>query len=236
VLTIEGATVLVTGASRGLGREFARQCLARGAAKVYATARHPTELDVRGAHPLALDVTDGRSVSAAAAVATDVDVVINNAGIATGEHLVTGDLARIHAEFDVHFFGTLSVIRHFAPILARNGGGAILNVLSVAAFRVTRGHEAYSAAKAAQWALTNAARLELAAQGTQVTGVHLASADTDMAARWQPSTHPVAGVVAIALDGLQHGDDEVLADDETRWIKAHLADDPRALHSASPTP
>ena len=114
-MQISGAIALVTGANRGLGRQFATQLLERGAAKVYATARRPELVDLPGAEVLRLDITDPVSVKAAAATASDVNLLINNAGITTGANLIGGDLNLIRREMDTHFWGTLSVIRAFAP-------------------------------------------------------------------------------------------------------------------------
>jgi hypothetical protein len=116
--------------NRGLGRQFAQQLVERGAAKVYATSRRPELVDVPGVEVLRVDVTDPESVTAAAAAAGDVSLLVNNAGITTRANLVTGDLADVRREMDTHFYGTLSVVRAFAPVLARNGGGGIVNVLS----------------------------------------------------------------------------------------------------------
>lgn len=230
-MDIENATVLITGANRGLGREFAKQALERGAAKVYATARNPDSIDLEGVEKLRLDITDAASIAAVAAVATDVDLLVNNAGIATVQNLVTGDLDLVHAEIDTHFFGTLGMIRAFAPVLAANGGGAILNVMSVLSFRVYPGNGAYAAGKAAEWALTASARLELAGQGTQVTGVHLSSTDTDMMAGWDVPKNDPADVVSATWDGVEAGVQEILADDETVAVKAQLAATPEHLYA-----
>ncbi|MFC0530631.1 SDR family oxidoreductase [Phytohabitans kaempferiae] len=222
-MQISGSTALVTGANRGLGRHFARQLLDRGAAKVYATARDPERVDLPGVEVLPLDVTDPAQVAAAAAAAPDVTLLINNAGIATAQNLVTGDLAKIQLEMGTHFFGTLGMIRAFAPTLAANGGGAILNVLSALSWMPFDGANAYSAAKAAQWSLTNAVRVELAAQRTLVTALHLGAADTDMMAGWDVPKHDPAEVVRAALDGIQARRTEVLFDQASAQAKAALA-------------
>ncbi|MEV8509337.1 SDR family oxidoreductase [Actinoplanes sp. NPDC051475] len=230
-MKISGSIALVTGANRGLGKQFVTSLLERGAAKVYATARRPDLIDIPGVDTLRLDVTDPASVAAAASAAPDVTLLINNAGIATGQNLITGDLAEIRREMDTHYYGTLAVIRAFAPQLA---GGAILNVLSALSWFSYPGANAYAAAKAAEWSLTNGVRLELAAQDTLVTGLHLGAADTDMSARFEgPKISPEQAVTA-ALDGLEEHRLEVLADDWSRHVKAALAGDPSAFYAPSP--
>lgn len=229
-MKIAGSVALVTGANRGIGRHFARQLLERGVRKVYATARRPELVDLPGVEVLRLDITDPDQVAAAAAAARDVTLLINNAGIATYQNLVTGDLDKIRLEMDVHYFGTLSVVRAFAPVLAANGGGAILNVLSAMSWMSYDGANAYGAAKAAEWSLTNGIRLELAGQGTTVTGLHLAGTDTDMMAGWDIEKNDPADVVRTALDGLKAGRIEILADEDTTRLKAALSADPGVLY------
>jgi NAD(P)-dependent dehydrogenase (short-subunit alcohol dehydrogenase family) len=170
-MQLHGAIALVTGANRDLGRHFAEEMLRRGVAKVYATARRPELVDLAGVEVLPLDITDPASVAAAAAAAGDVTLLINNAGVSHGVNLVDGDLAKIRATLDVHFYGTLAMIRAFAPVLGANGGGAILNVLSNLSWLSYDGNNAYAVAKAAEWSLTNGVRLELADQDTLVSGL-----------------------------------------------------------------
>jgi len=222
-MQIAGSVALVTGANRGLGRRFTQALLDRGAAKVYATARNPAAVDIRGAVPLALDITDPASVAAAAEATGDVTLLINNAGTLTGAGLLDGDLADIRLEMDTHYFGTLSVTRAFAPILAGNGGGAILNVLSVLSWLSVPPSGAYAAAKSAEWSLTNALRQQLAPAGTLVTSLHVGFMDTDMTAHVdEPKSDP--GVIAgLALDGVEAGEYEVVADERSRQVKATLS-------------
>ncbi|TFV82569.1 SDR family NAD(P)-dependent oxidoreductase [Microbacterium sp. dk485] len=222
-MNIEGSVALVTGSNRGIGRHFVQHLLERGASKVYATARNPETIDVPGAVPLALDVTDPASVADVAAVATDLTLLINNAGVSTGTDLVTGELAAIRNEFETNFFGPLAMVRAFAPVLARNGGGGILNVNSRLSWLSVAGANAYSASKAASWSMTNGVRLELVGQGTQVTGLYLSATETDMMAGWDIPKNDPADVVTAALDGLQAGAPEVLADQDTVDAKAALA-------------
>ncbi|GAA0562263.1 SDR family oxidoreductase [Paractinoplanes ferrugineus] len=227
-MQISGAIALVTGANRGIGREFAAQLIERGATKVYAAARRPESIDVPGVVPLRLDITDPDSIAAAASTANDVTLLINNAGISTGANLISGDLDTIRREMDTNFWGTLGMIRAFAPQLA---GGAVLNVLSALSWFAYDGAGAYGAAKAATWNLTNGVRLELAAQQTLVTGLHLGAADTDMMADYQGPKIAPADVVKAALDGIEAGKLEVVADEWSAHVKASLAKDPSEFYT-----
>lgn len=235
-MDISGSIALITGANRGIGRRFAEQLLDRGAAKVYATARTPSAIDIPGVETLQLDITDPNSVAAAAVAASDATLLINNAGVATMSNLVTGDLDKIRLEMDTHFYGTLSMVRAFAPVLAANGGGAILNVLSALSWFSTEGATAYGAAKSAEWSLTNGIRLELAKQGTLVTGVHLGAADTDIMAFYENKADLLdpSDVARIAIDGVEAGQFEVLVDDASKQVKASLANDPSLFYQLSP--
>lgn len=227
---IEGSVALVTGGNRGIGRRFVEELQQRGARKVYAAIRRPDLVDIPGVEALPLDLTDAGSIAAIADRAPDLTLLINNAGISTNTSLITGDLDTIRLEMETHYFGTLSVIRAFAPVLARNGGGAIVNVLSALSWFSADGGNPYAAAKAAEWSMTNGVRLELAGQGTFVQGVHLGLADTDMAAGLDaPKMDPVE-VARASLDALERGDLEVLVDDWSRMIKATLARDPAEFY------
>ncbi|MFI5960258.1 SDR family oxidoreductase [Cryptosporangium sp. NPDC051539] len=235
-MKISGSIALVTGANRGIGRQFAAQLVERGASKVYATARTPESIDVPGVETLRIDITDPASIAAAAAVADDVTLLVNNAGITTGTDLVSGDLDVIRRELDTNFYGTLHMVRAFAPALARNGGGAILNVLSALSWFAYPGAGAYAAAKAATWNLTNSVRLELAPKGTLVTGLHLGAADTDMMAGYDgPKVSPV-DVVRAALDGIEAGKLEVVVDEWSRTVKTAVAHDPENFYGDAAHP
>lgn len=232
-MNVTDQTALVTGANRGIGRQYVLELLERGASKVYATARRPESLDFDDTRvvPLRLDLLDHESVLAAAATARDVTLVVNNAGISTGATLVTGDLAEIRRELDTHFWGTLDVIREFSPVLAANGGGAVVNVLSALSWFAAPGAGAYAAAKAAEWNLTNAVRLELAAQGTLVQGVLLGAADTDIMAGYDGPKIDPRDVPRRSLDGLAAGSIEVIVDDWTAMVKASLSGDRAAFYT-----
>jgi len=222
-MTTQQITALVTGANRGLGRRFAEQLVERGA-KVYAAARRPETIDVPGVIPVQLDITDPESVARAAEVAGDVNVVINNAGVSTGASLLTGSLDDVRLEMETHYFGTLAVTREFVPIIEANGGGSILNVLSVLSWFHAPAIGAYSAAKAAGWAMTDALRQELAPRGVHVASLHVGYMDTDMADGVPADQKTDPSVVAkLALDGLFAGEPEILADDLTRAVKSQLS-------------
>ena len=226
-MKLDNATVLITGANRGLGRAFAQAALARGARTVYAGARDPGSVTLPGVVPIALDVTDPAAVAAAAAACGDTTIVINNAGIArTGGFLAADSIEAARAHFDTNVFGALRMVQAFAPILAVNGGGAILNVLSVASWINSPLLGVYGASKSAAWAMTNGIRIELAAQRTQVLGLHVGFIDTDLTAGFDvPKARP-EDVVAAALDALEAGASEVLADEITRQVHRGLSADP----------
>jgi NAD(P)-dependent dehydrogenase (short-subunit alcohol dehydrogenase family) len=223
-MKIDNATVLVTGANRGIGLAFARELLARGARKVYAGARDPSSVEQPGVEALRLDVTKPDEVAAAAARAGDVTLLINNAGVAeVGGFLAADSEEAARRQFEVNFYGMLRMSRAFAPVLKANGGGALLNVLSIVSWVNGGQLAAYAATKSAAWSLTNSLRHELAAQHTQVLALHMAFVDTDLARGLDgPKTSP-EDIVKSALDGLEAGQDEVLADERTRMIKQGLA-------------
>jgi NAD(P)-dependent dehydrogenase (short-subunit alcohol dehydrogenase family) len=232
-MKIAGATALVTGANRGFGRALAAELLARGAT-VYAGARDPGSIDLPGAIPVALDITDPASITAALATAADVTLLINNAGSAPTADVLTGDLDVIRSEFDTHVFGTLAVTRAFAPRIAANGGGAVLNVLSALSWVSFPQYGAYSAAKSAEWSITNALRLQLAGSSVRVAGLHVGYMDTAMTNGVEAPKSDPADIARIAIDGIEADLPEILADDISRQVQAALAGGVAALYTASP--
>jgi NAD(P)-dependent dehydrogenase (short-subunit alcohol dehydrogenase family) len=222
-MNIQNAVVLVTGANRGIGLEFARALLARGARKVYAAARDPSTVTLPGVHALQLDVTNLEEVRAAAQQAADVTIVINNAGIAQAGGFLTQDSDEVARRmFETNFFGMLNMSKAFAPVLKANGGGAMLNVLSVASWVNGGELAAYSASKSAAWSLTNALRHELAGQKTQVLGLHMGFVDTDLTRGFDVQKSSTEEIVERALEGLEAGTDEVLADALTQQVRQGL--------------
>jgi NAD(P)-dependent dehydrogenase (short-subunit alcohol dehydrogenase family) len=219
-MKIENTVALVTGGNRGIGLAFAQELLARGARKVYVGARDPSSVTLAGVHALRLDVNNPQELAAAAAQATDVQLVINNAGIAQPGGFLAEDSEDVARRiFETNFFGMLRVSKAFAPVLKANGGGALLNVLSVASWINGGELGAYAASKAAAWSLTNALRSELAAQKTQVLALHMAYVDTDLTRGFDVAKSSPKEIVERALDGLEAGLDEVLADERTVLVK-----------------
>jgi len=228
-MKIEGSIALVTGANRGLGLAFARALRDAGARKVYAGARDPASVKEPGLEAIRLDVTDPRSIAEAAARCTDVSIVINNAGILRpGALLGDGGLATIREQLETNFYGAFAMSEAFAPVLAANGGGALVNMLSALSWLSLPNSGAYSISKAAAWALTNGLRQELRAQHTLVIGVHAGYIDTDMVATvTAPKTKPEV-IAQRTLEAIASGREEVLADDVSQQVKAGFAADPPA--------
>lgn len=222
-MKIRDTVALVTGANRGIGLAFTQELLARGARKVYAGVRDPSTIKHLAVEALRLDVTQPEEIVAAAAHASDVALLINNAGAAhLGGFLAPDSEEVARFLFETNFFGVLRMSKAFAPILAANGGGAVLNVLSVASW-LNRGQlAAYAASKSAAWSLTNSLRYELAVQRTQVLALHMGFVDTDLAREIESPKSSPDEIVARALDALESGADEVLADERSRLAKQAL--------------
>lgn len=221
MVNIKGSTVVVTGGQRGLGKAIVEAFLQRGAAKVYATARAPKSSDDPRVVSLALDVTDQKSVDAFTAKAADADIVVNNAGTFGASELLSADIEEIREVFETNYFGALRVAKAFAPVLAENGGGALVDILSVLSW--VAGFGGYGDSKAALWLATNSLRIELEKQGTLVTGVHLGYTDTEMTSDFDVPKNDPRDVARQIVDGVERGDVEVLADDMTRHVKAALS-------------
>ena len=219
--SLDGRTVLVTGANGGLGEQFVAQALERGARKVYAATRKPRQWDDARVQALALDITDPQAIAEAAALAADVDLLVNNAAIAPAKDSLSGNEEELRRIFETNFFGTLRLANAFAPVLASHGGGTILNILSAAAW-IGLG-TGYAVSKAAMWSATNGLRFQLQEQNTQVIGLLVGMVDTPMSARWEVPKVTAASVVSQAYDGVANGAMEILADETTRGLKSMLS-------------
>jgi NAD(P)-dependent dehydrogenase (short-subunit alcohol dehydrogenase family) len=223
-MKIENSVALVTGANRGIGLAFAKALLARGARKVYATARDPSSVTLPGVEVIQLDVTKPADIRAAVQLASDVTLLVNNAGIAQPGGFLAPDSDDLTRRiFETNVYGVLNMSKAFAPVLKAHGGGALLNVLSVASWVNDGALAAYSASKSAAWSITNALRFELASQQTQVLGLHMAYVDTDLTRGFDVPKTSSEDIVRRALDGLKAGADEVLADALTQQIHQGLA-------------
>jgi NAD(P)-dependent dehydrogenase (short-subunit alcohol dehydrogenase family) len=229
---IQGAVALVTGANRGIGRALTEALLTRGARKVYATARNPEALGRLGDERLVslkLDVTDADQIRAAAEAASDVELVFSNAGVALARGI--GDAALLdqaRREMEVNYLGPLQLLHRLAPVLAKNGGGAVINIGSVAGLTNVPFIATYSASKAALHSLTQAARILLEAQGTAVFGVYPGPVDTDMSRELeQPKTSPDAVALAV-LDGIEAGEEDIFPDPYAVDFARQFASSPKA--------
>jgi NAD(P)-dependent dehydrogenase (short-subunit alcohol dehydrogenase family) len=230
-MKIDGSVALVTGANRGLGQVYARELVRRGAARVYGAARNPAAVTEPGVTPIALDITDAPRVAQVAAQCADVSLLINNAG-ALKYSTFTGapDLTAAREEMEVNYFGTLSMCRAFAPVLGGNGGGAIVNMLSVSSFYTNPFDASYGASKSAGRSLTNGVRLELHHQGTLVVGVYASFIDTAMAALTTEPKDSPESVAQQVFDAVEAGQVEVLCDERTRTVKAELSRDQELIY------
>jgi NAD(P)-dependent dehydrogenase (short-subunit alcohol dehydrogenase family) len=231
-MKIAGCTALVTGANRGLGRAFVEALRGAGAAKIYAAARNIAGMAPDGGVvPIQLDITKAEEVTDAAAACADVDLLINNAGVARfTPALGAPSIDNARLEMETTYFGTLSMCRAFAPVLGRNGGGTLVNMLSVVSFFNLPMQATYCASKAAEWSLTKAVRIELHAQGTRVIGVYAGYIDTDMAADVKNAPKSSAADVAgRVIDGIEAGAEDFFADKRSREVFDTLRKDDRSF-------
>ncbi|OCB53929.1 short-chain dehydrogenase [Mycobacterium vulneris] len=217
---VAGATAVVTGGQRGLGKAIVAGLVARGAAKVYATSRTPTDSGDPRVVGLAADVTDAESVARLAQAAADATIVVNNAGLLGGASLVDSDFDEIRSVFETNLFGSLRVTRAFTPILTANGGGTFVNVASVLSW--LPGYGAYGSSKAALWSATNSLRLSLREPGINVIGAYLGYTDTAMIADLDVPKNDPADVALQIVDGIEAGVAEVIADEFTRQARASV--------------
>lgn len=221
--SLNEAVVLVTGANGGIGTPLVREALARGARKVYATARSPRgDWEDQRIVPLPLDVTDSASIQDCVAAASDVTVLINNAGVSvTTPGILTQTEDEIRANVATNFLGPLFLARAFAPILSANRGSVLVDIHSVLSWYAVAG--IYSATKAAMWSATNSLRLELAPAGVHVVGVHMGYVDTRMAAHTDDPKIDPLDFANTVYDGVEAGLYEILVDEVSHMAKAGLS-------------
>ncbi len=230
-MNIADAVVLVSGSNRGIGREIVKALAAAGARKIYAGARDTAKLgdlaDLGPVETLALDITDPAKVAAAAARCGDINLLINNAGINFNTPLIAvDDVDNARREVETNYLGTLGMIRAFAPVLKGNGGGTIVNMISILARVNLPAMGSLAASKAAALSMTQGVRAELAAQGTTVIGVMPGSVDTDMTPGGEMKPQEVAAAVIEAIGA---GTEDVYPGDMATGVAAGLANDPKAV-------
>lgn len=237
-LNIEGSVALVTGANRGIGRATVEALLAQGAAKVYAGCRDAAAGEALAAElgdkvqAVALDITSEDQVNAAAATCADVNVLINNAGVnfnrpALGET----DRSIARTEMDVNYHGTLDMCRAFGPVLGANGGGAMVNLLSILARVNLPAIGSYCASKAAAHSLTQAVRAQLRGQGTLVVGAMPGAVDTRLTEGQDMPKMTPAEVASAILGSIESGTEEIYPGDMASGVAAGLAADPQAVEA-----
>lgn len=228
-MNIAGRVALVTGANRGIGAAIVDALVAAGIGRVYAAARSPAAVAVGRVVPIALDITDAELVARAAREHADVEILINNAGVLGGQRLLAAaDPAAAELEMRTNFFGTLAMCRAFAPVLAGNGGGAIVNVLSILARVPFPEVGSYAASKAATFSLTQAIRGELAAHKTLVVAIMPAFVDTDMTRRLPMPKLSPAAVAESIVDALRRDVEDVYPGPAAA-LAAELQSDPKAV-------
>lgn len=224
-MKIKGATVFVTGANRGIGLAFARKARDLGAAKVYAGMRNTAGFSEPGLTPIQIDVTDQASVTRAAHEASDVTVLVNNAGIGAivPNALDASVIAVSQKMFETNYYGVIRVTQAFAPVLAKSKESAVINVLSTVTWLPAPFLTPYVASKAAAWSFTNNARLALKEQNTAVVGLHVHFVDTDLTKGLDVPKVDPNDVASVTFEGLEAGKSEVFADDTARAVKASLS-------------
>jgi NAD(P)-dependent dehydrogenase (short-subunit alcohol dehydrogenase family) len=234
-MNISSSIALVTGANRGIGRAFVEGLLRGGARRVYAAARNPAllepvvALDRARVIPLKIDITSWRDVETAAQAAADVNLLINNAGVLASGNVLASDVGLLQQDMETNYLGTLTMIRHFAPVIERNGGGAIINVLTLIALASMPGFGGYSASKAAAYSMTQAVRAELASKGIRVHAVFPGAVDTDMLRGVEmPKTSPQE-VAQVVLAAVQAGEEDIFPDPMSQNAQATWRQDPKAL-------
>jgi NAD(P)-dependent dehydrogenase (short-subunit alcohol dehydrogenase family) len=233
-MQIRGSIALVSGANRGIGRALVEALLDRGARRVYATARDLATLDGVVAldrarvRPLKLDVTNPGDARAAAGAAGDVNLLINNAGVATAAGAADTSIDMIRETMETNFFGLVNVTNAFLPTL-REHHGAIVNILTIVALASSPILAAYNASKAAGWSLTQSLRADLARHGITVHGVFPGAVDTDMIRSFTLPKTPAIDVARAVLDGIEAGTEDIFPDPMAQQLYAAWRQDHKAV-------
>lgn len=234
-MQIKNATALVTGANRGIGLALVKALLGSGAKKVYATARDVKTLDAVIAldrarvKPLQLDVTNKELISEAAAAASDVTLLINNAGVLEFGSFLDVSTDKVARQFETNFYGKLNMALAFAPVIEANGGGAIINMLTLVALASMPGLSTYNASKAAAWSMTQSLRATLASKKIQVIGVFPGAVDTDMLAGVDmPKTSPM-DIASAVVSGIESGMEDIFPDPMSTQLYAAWKTDHKAV-------
>ena len=208
-MTLAGRTVLVTGANRGIGQALVEEALRRGATRIYAGTRQPLSHSDGRVTPLTLDVTNAAQTQAAVERVESLDILINNAGVGLYDDL--SDRAALEQHLAVNLYGTYDVTQAFLPLLTRSRG-AIVNVLSMAAFAALPVIPAYSISKAAAFSLSQSLRALLAGRGVSVHAVMTGPVDTDMSRGLDAPKASPESVARAIFDGLEKGEEEIFPD------------------------
>jgi NAD(P)-dependent dehydrogenase (short-subunit alcohol dehydrogenase family) len=234
-MDVKKGIAVVTGANRGIGRELVRALLAAGVKKVYATARDinsldaTLELDPSRVVALQLDVTNHQRVASLPSEASDANLLINNAGVLDFGSMLEVPLESVKRNIETNFYGKLLMARAFAPVIERNGGGAIVNILSLVSLASMPGLSGYNASKAAAWSMTLSMRASLAGKGIAVHGVFPAGVDTDMLAGVDaPKASPVEVAKAI-VSGIAMNQEDIFPDAMSTQVYAAWRQDHKAV-------
>ncbi len=225
-MLIEGSVALVTGSSRGLGRALTSSLIERGARRVYAGTRHLDDGMVQDSVPIRLDVTSKCEIEESVQTCSDVNLIFNNAVEARFSSLLSSEaVPDARAQMETNYFGPLAICQSFAPVLARNGGGAIVNICSIVSFFNAPTMASFCPTKAALWSMTNGLRMELRSQGTLVVAVHSGFIDTDLSAGLEVPKHKPKYMASLILDAVEAEQEQLLADERTKAMKAALPRD-----------
>lgn len=234
-MNIEKSVALVTGANRGIGRELVRALLDAGAAKVYACARNPdtltsvVALDSVRVKAAQVDVTNKESIVALSKMTGDVNLLINNAGVLDFGNILEVSDETLQRDFETNFYGKLFMARAFAPAIERNGGGAIVNILTLVSLVSAPGLAAYNASKAAAWSMTMSLRASLAGKGVAVHGVFPGAVDTDMIAAVEMPKASASEVANAIVAGIADNQEDIFPDGMSKQVYAAWCSDHKAV-------